>query len=654
MLSVLSHRGPEGAASARLDQGALLLGFLRLGFTDQGTCQQPLFNEDHTVALVYNGEIYDYAPLRERLRARGHTFRTASDSEVIVHLYEEYGERMFEHMNGEYAFVIWDGRPGRQCLFMARDRFGVKPLFYAWHRGALVVASEAKAILSLDGFSPEYDPAYFAGPGVGIAECAMTPFVGIRSLRPGHQMRVTRRSIEVSPYWKPQFGHGEKERLSLEEAAVAVRRELTRAVERRLEENPPIGVCLSSGLDSTIVGGLAARDAARRGRALTAFSVGYANAPYDESRAAEQTARHFGMGFERVLVTPDDLAKTFLPAMGSIEVPTNSVSAAARISLAKAVRRTGLKAWMTGEGSDELFGGYPYFGVEALWRMRDRPETAALGATLLAKFRREEAASRGIFWNDLPAGRATGLFGYPSAYADRVERVTAASRWLFCRSWRDAMGSATPRLTATRELDTAWMRALHPFDATRVIARSVLGSLIIPGLGDRVEMAGSLEGRVPYLDTHVVDLAYSLDEAHMIDPRTLARKRVLRTAFREMLPPTFRPPAKTTLMAPTFSDLAGTPSGRGLFELLLSDKAIRKTGVFDPLFVRGVRLAWRLLPKTSSKHVALDLLIGYMMSTQALHHVLVEDGLGMRRNLKLIALEDRSPKSFVSAAPAMA
>ena len=145
MMSAIRHRGPEGAAFSRLDGGAMLLGFLRLGFTDRGLCQQPVYNEDHTLALVYNGEIDHHDALRASLQERDTLFPTASDSEVILHLYEEYGESFFPHLNGEFSFVLWDSR--RNELLLARDRFGVKPLLFAWHRGAFVFASEAKAIL---------------------------------------------------------------------------------------------------------------------------------------------------------------------------------------------------------------------------------------------------------------------------------------------------------------------------------------------------------------------------------------------------------------------------------------------------------------------------------------------------------------------------
>lgn len=677
MMSALSHRGPEGAAFGRMDRGALILGFLRLGFTGMGLCQQPLYNEDYSIGLVYNGEIYDHMALRADLIGRGHVFRTTSDSEVIIHLYEEHGDRFFEHLNGEFSFVLWDSR--KDALLLVRDRFGVKPLLYAWHRDRFVFASEAKGILALDGFTAELDPAHFAGPAIGLADCAVTAFRGIRSVRPGHVMRVTRSGVREEAYWRPPFrevgGQGAEREggreseigsraLSLEEASRAVREVVTRAVRRRMEGDPPMAVSLSSGLDSTIVCGLMAAEARRRGRKLTAFSVGYEGAAHDESAAAERTAAHFGVGFERVSCSAASLAPHFLSAMWSIEVPTNSLSATARIRMTAAVRGAGLKAVMSGEGSDELFGGYPYFGLEAIWRARlGRAQTGSPGGTgtggqaggdggarargerAWLRFREDEAHSRGIFWDDGEAWRTSdSLFGYPSVYEQRLARMQRDSRRLFSRQWLWAMGEGAPLATAKREFDIAWMRRLSPFDATRALARGMLGSVVIPGLGDRVEMASSLEGRVPYLDREVVELACSLPEEHCIDPATFSRKHVLRRAFADLLPPGFSPPAKTTLMAPSFADLARTAEGRDMLEGLLSDRAIRNAGVFDPTFVRLLRAGWQVWPKQGRQHARMDLLMGYVACTQALHHVLVDDGLGKRGSLRLLALdEDRTP-----------
>jgi asparagine synthase (glutamine-hydrolysing) len=211
---------------------------------------------------------------------------------------------------------------------------------------------------------------------------------------------------------------------------------------------------------------------------------------------------------------------------------------------------------------------------------------------------------------------------------------------MFSREWLRGMGGETPLRAATREICPAHLLELSPFDATRVVARSVLGSLVIPSLGDRVEMAHSLEGRVPYLDRDLIELAYSLPEAYCIDPYTLTRKHVLRRAFGGLLPLGHAAPAKHTLMAPTFADLARVPRGREILEALLSDRAIRRAGIFDRLFVRGLYAAFRRWPEGGHRHTMLDLVLAYVATTQALHMVHVEDLLGKRGGTPHLALDD--------------
>jgi asparagine synthase (glutamine-hydrolysing) len=634
MMAAIAHRGPEGAAFARLDDGRMELGFLRLGFTDGGTCQQPIYDEAGRIALVYNGEIYDHPALRDGLERAGHRFTTRSDTEVIVHLWEEHGERCYEQLNGEFAFALWDGR--KQELVLVRDRFGVKPLYYAWHRGAFVFASEIKALLALDGFSAELDPAYWAGPGVGALDVVVTPFRAIRQVRPGHALRIGRSSEREVSLWTPSFGP-RAELTSLDEAADAVRAAVTRAVERRLEGDPPLAVSLSSGIDSTLVAGIAAASLRRRGKKLTAFTLGYDGASFDESAGAAASASHLGLSLVRVTETATSLADAFLEGIHSVEVPTNSLSTTARLALTRGVREAGFKALMSGEGSDELFGGYPYFGIEAIAREKGPSKHHAL-----SRFRRAEASSRGIFWDDADLSRATTLTGHPSAYEARVRRTESAMRWLLAPGFRAQMPE-TPMAASRREL--AHVRALEPspFDATRLVSRGLLGSLVIPALGDRVEMAASLEGRVPYLDRDVIALAYALPERFCIDVASGVRKVVLRRAFEDLLPTRFAPPPKHTRMAPSFADLARTMRGRDLLETLLDPHAVRRVGVLDPSFVRWLRRAWRVVPERTHAFAGLDALIGYAASVQALHAVHVDDVLGHRARLAPMAqLEDRS------------
>lgn len=640
MLGAMRHRGPEGTAHARMDRGSVLLGFLALGFTDDPTSLQPLFNEDHTLALVYNGEIYDYEALRVELIARGHRFRTQSDSEVIIHLYEEYGDRFVEHLNGEFAFVLWDER--RRELVMVRDRFGVKPLFVAEHRGAVVFASEMKALLALTGFDRAMEPRWFAGPGVGVADTAVTAFRGIRSVRPGHLERVRVGGSTASMYWRPQFRRDRT--WAPGEAEEAVREVVTRAVTRRVSGDVPLALALSSGLDSTIVAALTAQLRPDR----TAFTASFPEAPYDESAEAGRNARKLGLDVHPVVCTAESLAEGFLDSLWSIEVPINNTTTPSRIAMTKAVRAAGFKAIVGGEAADEVFAGYPYFALEAIWRDQSSDDRATREAADRAwrQFQRDNTKSDGVFWTrDAPWRTTVPMLGYPSMYHLRAIEAEGAMKRLLSRDMLARVGTERPLDTLHRELDPSYLRTLHPLDATRVISRSILGTFNVPVLGDRVEMAASLEGRVPFLDRDVVELAYSLAPDLCVEPGTYTTKAVLRRAFDPMLPAGRLPPRKHTWMAPSFADLAATEPGAALFDQFLSREAVRDVGMLNPRSVLALRAAWKVVPRWSRKFRMVDGMLGYLMSLQAMHHVFVSEPRSFGHQGAFDLGRDQSPPS---------
>ncbi len=638
MLSAMRHRGPEGAAYARLDQGAMVFGFLALAFTDAPTSLQPLFNENYNMALVYNGEIYDFEPLRVRLQAQGHQFRTRSDSEVILHLYEQHGLDFFQYLNGEFAFVIWDGVRGE--LLCVRDRFGVKPLYTVRLRNGFAFASEIKALLALPEVSAALEPSWFSGPGIGLAETSRTPFAGVIQVRPGHVLRVGRHGATQTRWWNPDFT---KHDWDAPTAAEALRAELTHAVRRRIGGDVPIALSLSSGIDSTIVSGLAAEV---RGR-LPAYTLSYPGAFYDEAETARTAARHHGHDFTPVDCRIPLLAEGLLTSIWATEMPTNSLSTAARMRLTAAVRADGHKALAGGEGADELFGGYPYFGLEFIWRMlaSEDQKTRRRGQAELRRFQQEESWSKAVFWD---GGRGwkedSPRFGTPTVYAQRATRAKWLQRLILSRDFRHRAGD--PMQSVENEFDTEELRALGPFDATRMISRSVVSTFAIPALGDRVEMSASLEGRAPYLDQHIIALAHRLPEHLCIDPQSLIRKAVLRQAGRDLIPLGHRAQPKHTYMAPTFAELVQTNLGKELFEHYVSDAMVRSVGVYSPLAVRTIQVLWRRAPRESVRFLQLDGILGFILSVHALHDLYVNRGVRRGHDGVLSGVVDRTPVPF--------
>jgi len=616
LMGAMPHRGPEGSGYAVMDCGALQLGFLSLAFTeDPAVGMQPLIDPERKLALLFNGEIYDHAALREQLRAKGHRFHTRSDSEVLLRLYAEYGLDLFRHLNGEFAFAIWDGR--KRELICVRDRAGVKPLFYAWQGGRFALGSEIGALLSLPGMPRALDPAYFAGPGLGMPNLAQTPFLGIHSVRPGHVLRVAAERMHEHPYWTPNRRN--RWTGSYDEAVEALDHTLTRAVTRRLGGDVKIALSLSSGVDSATIAALSRRT----GRTLPAFGISFPGKPYDESADAARTAKALSLPFHPVVCTPESLADGFLPTLRSTAWPQPMLSSISRRALMHAIRDAGFKAVASGEGSDELFGGYPYFRMEQLWRALSAGDERA--REQLKHFRTQEQLSKNVHWLDaIPEVRPTDPLPYASTHVHGAQRRQGWIRKMLSPEAAREIGPESLMETLQRELAPLGDRTdLDPFDGARWLARATFAGLIVPTLGDRIEMSASLEGRSPFTDYEVQKLAWRLPESFCLEPGTLVQKRILRDLARPLLRDDFAPPPKHTHLSPTIRDLSRTAVGKDLVADLLSPRAVREAGLLNPSSVKWLRRAWAVLPSATPRFRVIDAGVGFALGWQGLHHVYV-------------------------------
>jgi len=622
MLRAIRHRGPEGSFYARIPEAGVLFGFLRLGFTDIISGHQPLFNEDGSMMAVVNGEFYDHEAIREELIRQGHRFSTKSDSELVPHLLEQVGLNLFERLNGEFAFAVWDNR--EKALILARDRFGIKPLFYAQDpKRGLVFASECKAILALPGFERAIDPLYFSGTGFGSVETRQTAFKGIYSVRPGHYLIYKNGEFSEKAYWTPPLEQA-PDVLSYEDARRELRSRLERAVQRRLQAEVPVGVTLSGGLDSCTVAGLASR---LSGRKIPAFNVGFVGSEYDESEAAAQIADFHGLDLHKVRLQPNDLVTNFLPATFHTETVGKDLSSAARMLLAQNVRSLGYKAVMSGEGADELFGGYSYFKLEQIWRKTlEGGETERQANDRWQRFMKDEARNEGVLWSrGLPWRKHVAALGAPMHYSVRLAENEGMKKWLLSKAVREAQKGATLWTAVDTEFGIDRLKSLSPFNMARLISRGVFNSYIAPTLGDRMEMSHSLEGRAPFLDSEVLDLAYRLPESFCLDWEGFQEKKLVYDTFSDLVPPALRGTRKHPFSSPRLKESLGTPDGKELFNVLLSTQAIADAGLFAPGFARLLKFAWKIVPSRTLAGTRLDLAIGYMMSLQALHHVFVRE-----------------------------
>jgi len=636
MGSAISHRGPDDAGFALLNRGTVGLGHVRLSIVDLGGGHQPLYNEDYSISVICNGEIYDYAQLHGELTKQGHRFRTTSDSELIIHLYEQYGVGCLDHLNGEYAFLLWDENQKR--LIAGKDRCGIKPLYYHVTPNELLLCSEVKGIFALDRLDRKLSAKYLAGPALGIYQDNASAFENVHSLRPGHYLILEEgqapREVE---YYRPRFDV--REEMTFAEATTEVRDRLTAAVSRRLAADVPVNAYLSGGMDSTIVTGLMTQAGAK----FTCFNVGFPDSPYDESAKARHIAQHFGQRFETVPCSHERIAENIARTVYCAEMPLNNYNSIAKMLLSGYVRSRGQKVCLTGEGADELFAGYPYFKLEMLWRMQMQGGAAAQHSLALQKkFRVLEKRSEGLLWHRGERWKkATSIFGYPNFFHMRARDANRCVKTFFDIDRLGLSRDDFPDNTLRHSVSAERRAGLDPFNTSRLVTFNQLYNLVIPALGDRVEMANSLECRPPFLDRDLLEFAGTIPPRHFIDLDRLREKNLLREAFRDLLPPVFETEHKHPFMSPTWSSFGGTKAGKELFNDFLSTSAIRKAGIFRPNRIAMAKLALKWLPLRRGFARKIDAFLGTILTTHLLHHQFIENRIACDPRFPMV---DRSPE----------
>ena len=596
MLASLRHRGPDD--EGRLEEPSVHLGMRRLAIIDLAGGSQPVWNETGRVAVVFNGEIYNFRELHETLARLGHTFRTRSDTEVIVHAYEQWGAECVRRLNGMFAFAIWDGRGDPAQVFLARDRLGIKPLYYTHAGGTLVFASEVRALLASGRIERRLSPSALSSYLLfgSLAE-PETLISGLFSLPPGyflHVADVTHPSVS-SPkrYWSladataraPQLS-----RVSFADAAKQLRPLLESAVRRHLIADVPLGLFLSSGMDSTCLAALAARE---RG-ALYTFTVVFSELGFSEAPMARRVAERLGAKHEEMLLTAADVLARIDEAVAALDQPTADGINTYFVSWA--ARQAGLKVALSGLGGDEVFGGYSTFRstpragrVRALARAVPKSLRSLAAAAVLktaGKGKRADAVRKGVSaWRSpdaLPHAHffARSLFP-PESCAELLGRESRASL-------AESAAGAKPA-----EIWRAWLDdAAHEVqgrDAFSAVSwlemRSYMVNMLLRDT-DAVSMAHSLEVRVPLLDHELVEFVAALPGASK--QRAGQPKALLAEAVRDILPAEVLRQPKRTFTLPWEHWLRGPLGDRVARDLHDLSAPLR-----DHLESKSVRAVWR-------------------------------------------------------------
>ncbi|MET0595468.1 MAG: asparagine synthase (glutamine-hydrolyzing) [Polyangiaceae bacterium] len=586
MAGSLHHRGPDEFGVYR--QGPVGLAHARLSIVDLATGQQPLSNEDGTSWIVFNGEVFNYVELREELGKLGHRFRTHSDTEVIVHAYEEWGDDAFRRFNGQFAIALWNEK--KKTLALARDPLGICPLFLMDHGGALYFASEVKAIFAADPTLPRaFDP-------IGIAQVftfwtAVPPqsvFAGVEELRPGHVRTYSPNGVQERAYWQPRYPEGTRDAFAgtIDDAVAEVRSALARATSlRMLRADVPVGSYLSGGLDSSIV---AALGLSAKGAGFATFSLRFEDAEYDETPHQRRMAEAIGSDHREIVVSRRDIAEVFPDVIRQAERPILRTAPAPLFLLSRLVRKAGIKVVLTGEGADEMFAGYDIFReakVRRFWakapNSQCRPQLLDRLYPYLARSPvTQRTIARQFFGKNLAAARTPGF-----SHDIRWQAASALMR-LLSSGVRESIQKRDVRAELLDALPPEFSRWTFLSQDQYLEVRTLLSGYLLSAQGDRMLMANSVEGRFPFLDPDVIELANALPPSYKL--KVLDEKHVLKRSARGMIPDSIIARTKQPYRAP--DALSFTSRDRPAYiDEMMSASAVADAGVFEP---RAVGQLW--------------------------------------------------------------
>lgn len=580
MIGTLRHRGPDGFGFHT--SPGIGLAHARLSIIDLAGGSQPIRNETGSIWVVLNGEIFNYIELRERLEAAGHKFYTQSDTEVIVHAYEEFGMEFVAELNGQFAIALWDDEI-RQ-LVLVRDRIGIRPVLYAQTSEGIAFASEAKSLFAAPWIRPELDP-------VGLAEVATfwscnaprTSFAGVQSLPPGHMAVFRDGRLTVTQYWSWQFDEDGFAGRAIDDVVDELRALFLDCVRLQLRSDVPVGAYLSGGLDSSAV--TAAVKNCSDGGPLTTFSLAFADAEFDERQFQRDVAEHLHTEHVSLQVDAADIGDATRRAIWHFETPVVRTAGIPLMLLADQVRRAGIKVVLTGEGADEVFGGYDIFKEAKIRRFWAQQPDSAYRPLLFKKlygYLANSPTSKGSLGGKF-FGQSLGAIDDPF-FAHRP-------RWsLAARALRILSPGFRERIDAQHPIARLDEFVLKPSTAWSPLARDqfVEATTLLPGYllhaqGDRVAMAASIEARYPFLDHRLVEFANRLPARWKI--RGLTEKYILRRAVNSWLPSHIAKRTKQPYRAPECASFFR--DGRPLDWVgdALASSRVRDAGYFDPQMV---------------------------------------------------------------------
>jgi len=622
MIGLIRHRGPD--ASGIFISPNAGLAHARLSIIDLSGGDQPIHNEDRSVWIVFNGEIFNYPELREDLVARGHGFYTQTDTEVLVHLYEEHGPEMFKDLNGQFAFALWDQK--KEALLLGRDRMGIRPLFYYQNNGRLVFGSEVKALFADPTIPRKLDSQTLSD----IFTCwtpvgSSTPFEGIYQVPPGHYVRFSKNGFSTHRYWKLSFNSQSDEYPSerpLLEWTEELNHLLRDAARIRLRADVPVGAYLSGGLDSTYTSALVKHNF---NNLLRTFSVSFTDRSFDETPFQRIAVNALKTEHRDIQCAEKDIGEAFPRVIWHTEAPILRTAPAPLYHLSKLVRENNFKVVLTGEGADEIFAGYNIFKEDRVRRFWARNPDSRMRPMLLERLYpyvftqqngKAKAFLEGFFRKSLSETNSP-------AYSHLLRwQNTAHLRGFFSDDLQKETGNQEEffdRFVSTLPADfMSW----HPLSRAQFTEINLfLSNYLLSSQGDRMAMANAVEGRYPFLDHRVVEFANRVPPRYRMNG--LKEKFILKQAARGLIPDELIDRHKQPYRAPISKCFFGNQPV-DYVEDLLSEKAIKRSGYFDNKKVSRLVMKCRQKEGQILSERENMALVG-ILSTQLLDHQFIQN-----------------------------
>ena len=584
MAGMIKHRGPDSSGVYSSQTHGVGLAHDRLSIIDLSGGQQPMSNEEGSLWITFNGEIFNYLELRDELLYAGHRFTTRSDTEVILHMYQEKGEDCVRYFNGQWAFAIWDVK--RRKLFLSRDRVGVRPLFYTSTLKSFVFASEIKSILSHPDIERTVDAE--ALDQLFTFWCTLSPktmFKGIHELPPGHSMVVEGGKLRVWPYWRLDYSSVDAQ-MTEEECAGRLLELLNGATRIRLRSDVPVGAYLSGGLDSAVITALVQQCSGDR---LKTFSVTFEDSEFDESSYQRDVIDFLRTDHESIRCTHQDICNVFPDVIWHTEKPVLRTAPAPLYLLSRLVHDRGYKVVLTGEGSDEFLGGYDIFKeakIRRFWAVdltsRYRPLLLKRLYPYLQNLQAQSNDYLKAFFHVNPVDLSNPFFSHSPRW-----ELTSKLKAFLSEAVTSQVGAPDGYPEIKRTLPEAYPQWDGLSQAQYLEATGLLPGYILSSQGDRMAMAHSVEGRFPFLDHRVIEFACTIPPR--LKMKALNEKYILKKAAGHLIPASVKNRPKQPYRAPdakSFFDPATARARNEYADELLSRESIQKGGLFNPLAVQ--------------------------------------------------------------------